>query len=636
MEQSQEHRTTEAARNLAKVQRFMQKTENPEPWHRRHPKCDAASGLVLLFFFGLIVLRNGACAQTVTPNVCVDPDGTMDFVQDVYTISNCSIAGLAVNMSICQAANFLNLTTCSPGGTLRFPVWPDADGDGQGSKTANATFVCTVPAGYVTNNLDCNDADATIFQGSYVCQSLNPVNLATLWPPAFNFSNKLNIGCQGTSAKQWGNQVSVSNTGSLLFTSSQCYGYGMVWRYDTWHDLWVPETGFVFDTQDNGTTRLFGASNGITDDYIIASQEEVTPGTTVNAFLLFKRNGVNSWTQLNVTTTVVTDQRSNLNTPQVSAGKTPGGTTVTAACSSSLASGNTAAELGVLNGTTYTGYTLCGACTVPGVCPINWNIVTGGIDFCLGTNGIRVGMMVAIDAKDGLRAVVTDFLNRLYWFTFDDTAKLWTWVAATPASPWGIDTFNWTLGLPPSSLAMYNGLTAFAVSSGTPTSPAPTFNASACSNQFVGYVRYMTWNGATTWSLQPNQLVSPWACGGDNCGWGVAVRKGNKIVAGCPQLIISQGSAASGAFGYAVEWYVGAQVDSRYPESTALYEAPAEQRGTGIQDGFTLLSTDQFGMSVAATDRYLAFSSVAPGANGYSGTGRVWVTRCTNVTTCFG
>jgi hypothetical protein len=571
-----------------------------------------------------------ALAQ-VTPNICVDPDNTMVFVQDVYTISNCSISvPLAVNVSLCTTSRFLNLTTCPPNGdTLMFPVWPDADGDGQGSKTANATFVCSFNSSYVRNNLDCNDADPTIFQGSFVRMPLDTSDLATLWPPAFNFSSAIGQICTGLSAQSWATAISAS--GDLMFSSASCAGYGMAWHYDVAGDFWVPEVDFVFSSLSAGT-RFYGHSSGLSSDFVIISQEEETPGFTVNAFEIWQRNGVSSWTRLTVNTTVLTSTPSLLNPPQVSMAKTPGGITVVAAGSTALPSGTSTVELAYMNGSSYVRTTLCGTC-VSG-CPINWNAYTAGIDYCTAIGFGTIGVLVAVDQQDGLRAVVADAANRLYFFGFSETTKLWTFLTATPFSGiGGIDSFNWTY-TPVPSLAMYNGLTAFGVPGLEPTSPAVGVDGVNCTGFHVGYVRYLTWNGVATWTLGTYQLISPSACTGDNCGFAVAVEKGNKIVAGCPQTEAPSGKS----FGYAVEWYVTSGVN--YPQQTALWEAPFAQRGTGVRSGVANLSDVNFGMSVAASSSgTLAFGSPQPLVNGLtanSNIGRVWVARIANVTNCWG
>lgn len=576
-----------------------------------------------------------ALAQTVTPNICVDPDNTMVFVQDVYTISNCSISvPLAVNVSLCTTSRFLNLTTCPPNGdTLAFPVWPDADGDGQGSKTANATFVCSFNSSYVRNNLDCNDADATIFQGSFVRMPLDTSDLATLWPPAFNFSSTLGQPCQGLSAQSWATAISVH--GDLMFSSAACAGYGMAWHYDVAGDFWVPEVEFVFSSL-NSSTRFYGHTSGISSRFAIVSQEENVLGFLVNAFDIWERNGVNSWTRLTVNTTVQTDTRSSLNSPQVSMGETPGGITTIVAGSTSLSSGDCAVEVGYMNGSTYVGTSLCGTCVTG--CPIGWNAFTAGIDYCATIGFGTIGVLVAVDQQDGLRVVMSDASNRLYFFGFSETTKLWSFLFATNTGGiGGIDSFNWTFA-PVPTLAMYNGLTAFGVPGLAPTSPAVLVDGTNCTGFHTGYVRYLTWDGAVTWTLGGYQLISPNSCTGDNCGFAVTVEKGNKIVAGCPQLEAPSGQS----FGYAVEWYVTSDVltNGRYPQQTSLWEAPPAQRGTGVTGGLLGLSDVNFGMSVAASKSgTLAFGSQQPLVNGHTANnniGRIWVARITNFTTCWG
>ena len=59
-------------------------------------------------------------------------------------------------------------------GCIPVQYWQDSDGDSHGDRDATSIRACTPPAGYSTDNLDCNDACATCHPGGMeICDALD-------------------------------------------------------------------------------------------------------------------------------------------------------------------------------------------------------------------------------------------------------------------------------------------------------------------------------------------------------------------------------------------------------------------------------------------------------------------------------
>ena len=64
--------------------------------------------------------------------------------------------------------------TTDVGAANQVQYFEDADNDGQGDALGVATSACTPPTGFVTNSDDCNDLEATIYQGApEICDGLD-------------------------------------------------------------------------------------------------------------------------------------------------------------------------------------------------------------------------------------------------------------------------------------------------------------------------------------------------------------------------------------------------------------------------------------------------------------------------------
>jgi len=226
--------------------------------------------------------------------------------------------------------------------------------------------------------------------------------------------------------------------------------------------------------------------------------------------------------------------------------------------------------------------------------------------------------------------------NKLYFFSFDAVNMHWMFRFSTATTVGSIDPAGFGGQFPP-SIAMWNGLTAWGSPELAQSSPfLPVNSSSNCNGTATGYVKYLTWDGLSTWRLQPVQLVDPGACSANNCGASVAVGPDGLIVAGCPA---GEAVGAGQSFGYAIAWSLGdtpdlvaSHTDARYPQQAWLWEPPADQRGDG---GVT--SATGFGWGVALSRQSIVFGGPLTKQNGRTALlGSLWVTRCTNVTTCYG
>lgn len=91
-------------------------------------------------------------------------DSNVDYDGDGYTADvDCNDEDLSVNPAAQESCNTID-DDCDgqvdEGVTTSF--YPDTDGDGYGQAGSPPTSACTAPAGFVTDQTDCDDTDASI------------------------------------------------------------------------------------------------------------------------------------------------------------------------------------------------------------------------------------------------------------------------------------------------------------------------------------------------------------------------------------------------------------------------------------------------------------------------------------------
>ena len=129
---------------------------------------------------GNTCLSNESCSNSVCAAVCIAKT-CADLGATCGTVSNG--CGGTLTCGSCTG-----LTTCGGNGTANvcgcgITFYRDNDGDGYGSAASGTVLGCSPPAGYVSNNIDCNDLNKGVNPAMGNCSSLEAEPAARLFTP---------------------------------------------------------------------------------------------------------------------------------------------------------------------------------------------------------------------------------------------------------------------------------------------------------------------------------------------------------------------------------------------------------------------------------------------------------------------
>ncbi len=166
-------------------------------------------------------------------------------------VGDCNDNDFSVNPGVIDICNGLD-DNCNSlvdeGGTITF--YRDFDSDGYGMASSGTIQACTAPAGYVTNNTDCNDADATVHPAAIeVCDGAN-----------------VDENCNGSADD---NDVSAINT-TVFYLDADGDSFGVisnsVTKCDPVGSYSATVAGDCDDSNPNVNPNILEINNGIDDN----------------------------------------------------------------------------------------------------------------------------------------------------------------------------------------------------------------------------------------------------------------------------------------------------------------------------------------------------------------------------------